>query len=101
LVSHQAIKHAAGLLRVDQIAIDVARVLESGVDGALRDFVEGDTPDTGAIADVVGFRLGLLSLLFLTRVFAELVGEMGGDGFAFAIRIRREVDMVDRERKLL
>src|ERR1700732_320189 len=59
-------------------------MFERGLDGALCDFVESHAADARAVANVVRLRFGLLSLLFLlTRVFAELVGEMGGDGFAF------------------
>ena len=47
------------------------------------------------------FCFGLFSFLFLARVFAQLVGQMSGDGFAFAIGIGREVDVVGRERQLL
>src|SRR5437660_11077941 len=76
-------------------------MLEGGLDSALRDFVERYAADARTIANVVGLGLSLLSLLFLAGLFAELVGEMGGDGFAFAIRIRRKVDVVGRERQLL
>jgi hypothetical protein len=90
------------LLRVDQMAIDVAGMLESGLDGALRDFVKGHAADALAIAVAFLLRLGISfflclgRLFFLARLFAEFVGEMGGDGFAFAIRVRREVDVVGR-----
>src|ERR1700686_82312 len=76
-------------------------MLERSLDGTLRDFVESHATDARAIANIVGLRLGLLSLLFLAGVFAELVGEMSGDGFAFAIRVRREVDVVGRKGQLL
>src|SRR6266852_9578905 len=76
-------------------------MLEGGLDGALRDFVERYAADARAIANIVGLRLVLLSLLFFARVFAEPVGAMRGDGFAFAIRVRREVDVVGRESQLL
>src|SRR4029077_882991 len=76
-------------------------MLEGGLDGALRDFVESHAADARAIANVVGLWFGLLSLLFLAGVFAKFVGEMGGNGFAFAIRVRREVDVVGRESQLL
>ena len=42
LVTHKAVEHAACLLRVDQVAIDVARMLEGFLHGLLGDFVEGD-----------------------------------------------------------
>src|SRR5208283_3764860 len=95
LVANEAIQHASSLLRVDQFAVDVARMLESGFDGPLCDLVKGHPANARLIADVVSLFLGaLFSLLFLNGIFAEFVGEMGGDGFAFAIRVRRKVDMV-------
>ncbi len=102
LIAHQAIQHASGLLRVHQVAINVTRMLKSGLDGALRDFIESHATNASAIADVVRLLLGsLLPFLFLARVFAKFVGKMGGDSFAFAIRIRRKVDVVGRKRQFL
>jgi hypothetical protein len=54
-----------------------------------------------SFADVIDLLFGLLALLFLARVFAQFVGEMSGDGFALAIRVRRKVDVVGRKRELL
>ena len=42
LEAHDAVEHAACLLRVDQVEVDVARVLDGGEDGGLGDFVEHD-----------------------------------------------------------
>ena len=35
------------------MAVDVAGMLEGGLDGTLRDFVEGYAADAGVVADVV------------------------------------------------
>ena len=54
LIADQAIEHAARLLRVDQVAVNVARMFERGSYCLLRNFVEGDAADAGIVADVVG-----------------------------------------------
>ena len=46
-------------------------------------------------------RSSFFPFFFLPESFAEFVGEMGGDGFAFAIRVRREIDAVGREGQFL
>ena len=46
-------------------------------------------------------QLRLRLLLFLAVVVAEFIGQMRGDGLAFAVRVRRQVDHVGRQRKLL
>ena len=48
LVTHQAIEHAARLLRVDQVLIDLARMLEGFAHGALRDLVKRHALDAQA-----------------------------------------------------
>src|SRR5260370_25641423 len=63
--------------------------------GALRNFVEGDAPNLLAI---------LVPLLFLflgLRGVAKLLGKMGGDGFAFAVGVRRQIDRVHADRQFL
>src|SRR5438067_6460805 len=45
LIADEAIEHAAGLLRVHQVAIDFVRMFEGIAYGALRDFIEGDAMD--------------------------------------------------------
>src|SRR5271155_3924106 len=76
-------------------------MLERSLDGALRDFVEGDAADARAVSNIVGLLFSaLLSLFFLARLFSEFVGEMRGYGFAFAIGIGRKVDVVGRKGKL-
>ena len=73
LVADNAVEHAARLLRVDAIHVDGARLLDSGLDGRLRDFVEDDAA-------------------VRRRVDAEDVGEMPCDGLALAVRVACEVD---------
>ena len=58
--------------------IDVAGVAKGVLDGLLGDLVEGDT----------------LDLLALFRVGPQLEREVVGDGFAFAVRVRRQEDFV-------
>src|SRR5690242_19601137 len=57
LISHQPIKHAARLLCVYQVAIDVAGMLERFAHRPLCDFVERHPADASVF-------LGLLSFLF-------------------------------------
>ena len=64
LVADQPVDHPAGLLGVDKVQIDRARVRERVVDRALGDLVEGDAPDlcvgqSGVLGDVPGDRLAL------------------------------------------
>ena len=83
------------MLGVDQVTINVSGMLESGFDGALRNFVERHAADAGIIADVVRLLFGsLLPLLLFARVFAQFIGQMRSDGFPFAIGVRRKVDVV-------
>ena len=57
-----------GLLGIDEVEVDVARVFDGREDGRLRDFVEHD------------------ATRFL-RVESEHFGEVPGDGFSFAVFI--------------
>ena len=41
LIAHDAVEHAASLLRVDQILVDGARLLDALGDDLFRDLVEG------------------------------------------------------------
>ena len=45
LVAHQAVQHAARLLRVHQVLVDFAGMLERGLDRLRRDFVEHHAED--------------------------------------------------------
>ena len=63
-IADQAVEHAAGLLRLDELAVELAGVLEGGLDGGLRDLVEDDAlgllgGDLGRLEDVPGDGLAL------------------------------------------
>src|SRR6185436_2804871 len=68
LVADEAVEHAPGLLRVDLVHIDLARILDGFPDGVLRDLVEEDAAD-------------------LLRVAAEEVHDVPADRLALAIRV--------------
>ena len=70
-----AVEHAAGLLGVDEVEVDVAWLLDGVEDGGLRDFVEDDAP-------------GVLDWQ------AEHLGQVPRDGFSFAVFIACEPDGV-------
>ena len=98
LISHEPVEHTAGLLRVDEILIDGAGMLKRRLHGALGNFVEGNALNAR--------RRCLLALLELLRFFrfaviAEFERQMGGDGFALAVRVRRQKDEIGRGRQLL
>ncbi len=82
LVAHQPVQHAPGLLGVDLVGVDLARVQEGGLDRALRDLVEHDP-----------VRLGLAD--------AELLGEVPADGLPFPVRVGRDVERVHLLGRLL
>src|SRR6267378_2776356 len=90
-------QHAASLLRVHQVAVNIPRLLESGLYSSLSDFIEGDATDTDGVGRYV-----FLGFLFLPGpIGAELVGKMRGNRFPFAVGIGRKVDGVGREGQLL
>ena len=73
-------------------------MFEGRLDGALGDFVEGDTLNAGR-----SFRLTLLrffGFLLLRAVPLEFIGEMGGDSLTLAIRVRRQIDRIRGGRQL-
>ena len=71
-------------------------MLESLLHGALRDLVEGHA------ADAVGLVAFLLLLFLLALVsVAQFLGQVPGDGFAFAVRVRRQIDVVRGQGQLL
>ncbi len=74
LVAHEAIEHAARLLRVDHLHVDLARMVHRFLHRLLRDLVEHEAVD-----------------LLLLR--AELFGEMPANGFAFAVGVGGDVDV--------
>src|SRR5262249_32185385 len=67
--------------RVDHLHVDLARLLDGLEDRLLGDLVEHQTAD------------------FLFRR-AELLGEVPADGFAFAVGVGRDVDLVGRLRRV-
>ena len=73
LVAHDAVQHAAGLLGVHQILIDVAGVTDAVRHHLFGDLIERDPP-----------RL-------LIRQVQKML-QMPADGFAFAVRVGGEVD---------
>ena len=97
LIAHQAVEHAASLLRVDQVLIDGARMFERCLHGALGDFVESDALNARRRPSSPFFSF---LAFFLLAVVAEFERQMGGDGLAFAVRIRRQIDGVRRGRQL-
>ncbi len=91
LEADEAVEDAAGLLGIDQVPIDLAGMGEGLLHGLLGDFVEGDAMD--------GLRLFFMAAATV-GVAAEFFGEMGGNGFAFAVRIGRQIDGVGGAGKL-
>ena len=75
LVSHQPIEHAARLVGVEQVAIELRRIGDRLFDRGGRDFMQQDAADLG---------LGL----------AEMLGDMPRDRLAFAVGVAGEIDVV-------
>jgi hypothetical protein len=71
-------------------------MFEGFTNRALRDLVEGHTLDTGHVAILILILIlgALFSLFLFGAVGIEFVGEVRGDGFAFAVRVRRQEDVV-------
>ena len=92
LEADETVEDAAGLLGIDQVPVDFAGMGEGLLHGLLGDFVEGDAMDG----------LGFFSCgCGLRRRCCQFFGEMGGDGFAFAVRIGRQIDGVGAAGQLL
>ena len=81
LVAHQAVEHAPRLLGVDAVDVNAARVLDGGLDGLHRHFVELDAAG-GMLVD------------------AQHIGQMPGNGLALAVRVGGEIDLRGRARLL-
>src|SRR6185437_10404976 len=75
-----AVQHAPCLLRIDEIAVNFARMPESFLYSFLGNFVEGDAVD----------RYSALFLL-LAAAIDQLFGKVRRNGFAFTVRVRRQV----------
>ena len=71
LEADQTVQHAARLLRVDEVSVDVAGMLDRIQDGRLGDFMEHDPPR-------------------LRGVEGQGFGQVPGNGFSFAVLIGRE-----------
>ena len=85
LVAHQAVQHPPRLLRVHQILIQIAGVLECLLHGLLGNLVEGHA----------------VNLLPLLGRRAQLQRQVVGNRLALAVRVRRQVDFVRLGRRLL
>ena len=72
LVAHETVEHAAGLLGVEEIGIDVVRMFQGVLHGAGRDFVE-------------------LNALDVLRLVLDDLGDVPGNGFPFAVRVGSKV----------
>ena len=83
------------MLRVHQVLVNVARMLERFLHCTLRDLVKSHA------ADAVG-RVAILLLLFLLTfvLLAQFFRKVPCDGFAFAVRIRRQINVVRRQCQL-
>ena len=75
LITHDAVEHTACLLRVDQVLIDGARLLNALGDDLFRDLVEGHA-------------LGLFIVQFQKRL------QVPRDRLSLAVRVRCEIDGV-------
>ena len=75
-------------------------MFESGLHGALGNFVKRHALNARRSLGLTLLRF-LGSLLFLSTVFVEFEREMRGNGFALAVRVRREIDRVGRRGELL
>ncbi len=74
LVADEPIEHAASLLSIDHLHVDLGRVVQRFLNRLLRDLVEHQAPD-----------------FLLLR--AQLFGQMPPDRFAFAVRVGCDVNV--------
>ena len=88
MITHQPVEHTARLLRVHQVLVDVARVLERFLHSALGDLVKCHP------ANALGFVAIFLLLFLLLGSVAEFLGQVPRDGFAFTVGVRRQIDAV-------
>ena len=82
LVADEAIEDAAGLLRVEAVLVELARILQRLEHGLLGDLVEEDT-------------------VHVLPAPAELLGDVPGDRLTLAVGVGREVDVLLVLRRLL
>ena len=99
MIAYETVENAPSLLRIHQILIDVTRVLKRFAHSALRDLVKSDA--SNALRLRFSTLLGFLLFLFAFGIVAQFFRQMRRDGFAFAIRIGREIDRIHPDRQLL
>ncbi|SKU56608.1 Uncharacterised protein [Mycobacteroides abscessus subsp. abscessus] len=75
LVAVEPVQDAAGLLRIDEVVVEVTGVLRGREDGLLGDLVEDHAPDGH-----LGF---------------EGLQQVPGDGLTLAVTVRREIELVN------
>src|SRR5579862_1083639 len=98
LISHEAIENAAGLLRINEVLIDRARMFECCLYRAFGNFVEGHTLYAWRSLGLSLFRF--FRFLLFRAVFSEFIRQVRRDGFAFTVRVRREIDGIGGGSKL-
>ena len=81
LITHNAVQHAARLLRVHQVAVDIAWMLERLLHRFLGDLIKGHAMEFNPA----------FFLFLAAAVLAEFFFQMRGNGFAFAVRVRRQI----------
>ena len=95
LISNEPVEHAPRLLRIHQMLIDIARMLKRFTYRPLCDLIKGHAAK--ALVPVFFFFL----FLFRFRTVTQFFGKMRGNGFAFAVRVRGEIDRVHADSELL
>ena len=113
-VAHDAIEHAPRLLRIHQIRIDLAGVIEGRTNGLGRNFVEGHAKDflgidgdrfflrssSSSFSRLFRFRIFLLEprnagfLLDVLGRLGENHGQVRRYGLTFAVRVARQIDRI-------
>ena len=99
LVAHQPIEHAPRLLRIYQILVDRARMFERRLHRTLGNFVERNA--LNARRRVRYLLSSSFSLFFACPFAVEFKRQMRRNRFAFAVRVRRQIDRIHRPRQLL
>ena len=82
LEAHQPVQHAARLLRLHEVVVDVARRLDGMQDGVFGDFVENDAPGAAAVQ-------------------AQGLDQVPGNGLSLTVLIRSQPDQRGFVRRLL
>ena len=79
LIADDAVEDAAGLLRVYQVTVNLTRMPKGLLHRFLRDLIKGDAVDG-------------LAVFFLLSAITQLFSQMRGYGFAFAVRVRGQIN---------